>query len=783
MIIKGWIQWFLFISSGIITRTSAIAVGEQTRKVIAPPTIQTIHHANENAPQKISSPLLDPWRDFEVLRKTNLEEEYVAPFFQERPTVISQRLFQVTRTLYDAREEWNKGGEQLADEDSYCADGGPANLDGRNELDNLALERAMKLCASVASLGPVAVKIGQTLSQRPDLVGASAARALKRLQTKNIPFENDLAYSVMHESLDYWKGPLAPGIYFNNSNVDQDGPPLFAEMTKDSVASASLGQVYKATMHDGVKVAVKVQRPDALSCLCQDVQCFRIVFQLKATLEKIRSRFARINKDGSAGQTEAEIRGNGVTVGTVIDRVARDIKKELDYRIEAENSVKFRESLNFIGFVTTPDVVQATSRILMTKWIPGRHLDKLNKQEGLAMTRMAVEACTASICLTGYVHADPHEGNLMLHDDGRIVFLDFGLMSDVSVDVMEGFARGIQGTLSENFVAVTEAFVDVDFVTYPVQHRMGLDDVWRVDPNYGLPQLAEELEAAMRNTEGGVSQFGALATVLNKEISPRWLVFTPPYVILLCRTFLTLEGIAQSVDPEFNIYEMAMPWAVRRSLSPSTQKGIDVFRTTLLTEDNKIQWQRLLDLVNMNKDTNDAPVAADISETESNEAERKAAKKAAMGDAVGTLLGSSDGKALRRVLKDLDSTDFVTRLSSHDGRPLLQMAATQLSNRLFRKKAPKELQGYNPEKQSGIIENIRPVSDELIQLRKRQSRWNKRVKRHLITHHVKCCLLRWKGLMATTRLVFAFAKVFVVTLAERLKGVDKIYLEPAAAVG
>jgi hypothetical protein len=280
-----------------------------------------------------------------------------------------------------------------------------------------------------------------------------------------------------------------------------------------------------------------------------------------------------------------------------------------------------------------------------------------------------------------------------------------------------------------------------------------------------------------------VSQFGALATVLNKEISPRWLVFTPPYVILLCRTFLTLEGIAQSVDPEFNIYEMAMPWAVRRSLSPSTQKGIDVFRTTLLTEDNKIQWQRLLDLVNMNKDTNDAPVAADISETESNEAERKAAKKAAMGDAVGTLLGSSDGKALRRVLKDLDSTDFVTRLSSHDGRPLLQMAATQLSNRLFRKKAPKELQGYNPEMQSGIIENIRPVSDELIQLRKRQSRWNKRVKRHLITHHVKCCLLRWKGLMATTRLVFAFAKVFVVTLAERLKGVDKIYLEPAAAVG
>jgi len=790
-----------------------MAVGEQTRK--ASIAIETDHTSSSNhkpsmpspaSKMKMSSPLLDPWREFEGLRETDLEEKDLIPFFQERPTLVSQRLFEVTRTLYRAREEWLKGESDTSEPDTYIADDGPANLDGKNELDPIDLERAINLCTAVASLGPVAVKIGQTLSQRPDLVGPSAARALKRLQTKNIPFDNELAYGVMHESLDYWEGPLAPGIMSNDPNVNQDGPPLFAHMTKDSIASASLGQVYKATMHDGSQVAVKVQRPDALSCLAKDVQCFRLVFQLKANVEKVRSRFSKGKKDGSAGQTESEIRGSGVTVGTVIDRVARDVKKELDYRIEAENSVRFRESLNFLGFVTVPDVIQATNRILTTEWIPGRHLENLNKAEGLAMTRMAVEACTASICLTGYVHADPHEGNLMLHDDGRIVFLDFGLMSDVSITVMEGFARGIQGLLSDNFVVLTEAFVDVDFVTSPVRHRNGVDDVWRIDPNFGLPELAQELETAMKTTEGGVSQFGALATVINKELSPRWLVFTPPYVILLCRTFLTLEGIAQTVDPEFNIYEMAMPWAVRRSLSPSTQKGIDVFRETLLTEDNKIQWQRLLDLAKVTKGADDSTVDAaaaavdhtQISEIKQvNESERNVAKKAAMEDAVGTLLGSSDGKALRRVLKDLDSADFVSRLSSRDGRPLLQMAVGQLSNHLFKKRAPKEkveeLQEVSaPPTQSepsiGIgmpiaapIENLRPISDECIELRKRQSRWNKRVRRYLIAHHTKRLLLRWRGLIATTRFAFVFAKVFMMTLVKRLRGGTDMDVQPAAA--
>ena len=161
--------------------------------------------------------------------------------------------------------------------------------------------------------------------------------------------------------------------------------------------------------------------------LAQDYFCFVLVF----------------------GIIEAKWRAGGFDNGdiaSVVDRVATDILYELDYKREAENALAFEASLEFLGFVTTPKPVPqySTTKVLVTEWVQGAHLSALPAEQGLRMTRMAVEACTASLVLTGFVHADPHEGNIMLEDDGRLVFLDFGLMSSVEPDIMEAFARGIQ---------------------------------------------------------------------------------------------------------------------------------------------------------------------------------------------------------------------------------------------------------------------------------------------------------------------------------------------------
>jgi len=776
-----------------------------------------------------TSPLLDEWRAYEKLRPTTLEDEALRPFFLEsgweRQQVIVNRFYQVVTTLYKAREDWNTAqeakaasetttNEQNEEEDVDDVDDEEVFLNAPTTDDPAAL----RLCEAVASLGPLAVKLGQTLSQRPDIVGKDACNALKRLQTQNTPFPDALAYAVIRESLDYWDGPLAENIDEtpDATTMDSDKKPLFQSISKEPIASASLGQVYKATTWEGVDIALKIQRPDALSIIAIDTQCFRIAGNFRNNLIDLGEQWNAFVSGGEGldetkhtpetGMTEDEVRAKGDegTVASVIDRVARDIMREMDYRVEAANSYKFRDSLAFLGFVDTPDVLLATDKVLATRFVNGHHLASLkNPREELALARMAVEACTASMVLTGFVHADPHEGNLMLReDDGRIVFLDFGLMSDVDQDIMEAFARGIQALLSEDFVSMTEAFSDTSFVTTPIMHRHSTEDLWRVDPDYGLQELADQMEYHMKTTEGGLSRFGALATVLNKKISPNWLVFTPPYVLLLIRTFLTLEGIAAQVDPDFNIYEMSLPWVVRRSLSPSTEKGRKVLRNTILKADNKIQWGRIMELMEMQKAaaTADAttseessfetaatpvdssaltttqeekkgptvPAATTREEKARKKEEFAAAQQGAMKDAIGTLLGSTNGRALRGVLKDLDTPDLIWKLGSKEGRPILKMATEKMLNSLFGRSKPSKSKEEvakaatteitsesNSSSLHGENENYRPISDACLELKEKQIKRSKQVTSFLIKRHLRKCLLGYKGIVGMARLMIS----------------------------
>ncbi|KAH8065775.1 hypothetical protein JL722_158 [Aureococcus anophagefferens] len=559
--------------------------------------------------------------DFEALREVEFSRESLQRFFRTRPHLVVNRFSSVAWTLRKAQEDWDASGGLKRGEKSAEFD--PTTLAG-NDVGG----RGARLCAALSSLGPVSVKLSQTLSQRPDIVGDEAAVSLKALQTQNVPYDDEIAWAIVREDLG-WRGPIAPGVGEGDGAWrgpiapgvgDGDGAPLFAAITPEPIATASLGQVYKATTHDGREVAVKVQRPDAMEILSKDYQCCLLA------LSAVQLSWAL-----SAGAFEADLK-------LIVDRVAADIYDELDYRKEAENGRDFEASLEFLGFVPTPEVLDeyTTRRVLVTEWVAGHHLSKLPAEEGLKMTRMAVEACTASLVLTGYVHADPHEGNLMLGDDGKLVFLDFGLMSSVDPDIMEAFARGIQACLAEDYAGLAVCFRDVGFLTDP---------------------FVDALTDAMETVEGGTSRFGALATVLNQVLAPNWKMFTPPYVLLLVRTFLTLEGIAAEVDPNFNIYEMSLPWA----------------------------WRRLLDLV-----PTEAAEAAAAEKTASTEQ----AKQEAMNDAVGSLLGSPRGAALRQVLNEVDLNDLLARLRSREGRPLRRAASEALgakvSDKLFRRDAPED---------------------------------------------------------------------------------------------
>lgn len=678
---------------------------------------------------------LDPWRDFDKLRG-GLDVVKLKDFFVKRPQLVVSRLVEVTTTAKAAKEEWDTGIPDPAFENggSYEFDYVPE--DDMGVKKGATIYRGANLVNRMSALGPVAVKIAQTLSQRADIVGDEVCDSLKRLQTANVPFDDNLAMAVIKESLN-WNGPIAPGIGIDDNN--KNDKPLFKWISEKPIAVASLGQVYKATTHEGEDVAVKVQRPDGMALLAKDAICFKVVLAAFEAYKNI---------------LPGQAFDKGL-IGNTVDRVAADMTNELDYIKEAASGVKFEESLSFLGFVKVPKVYKkySTERVLVTDFVKGNHLNKLSKEQGVAMTRMAVEACTASLVLTGFVHADPHEGNLMLDDEGNIVFLDFGLMSDVEDTIMEAFAQGIQACLAEDWISLTKAFKSSGFISNPIEWKpdnsldsdfvpVGYDPITGED--LGIDELKKDLEKSMRGEEGGTSRFGALAAVLN-NLSEKWKMSTPPYVLLLIRTFLTLEGIAGRVDPDFNIYEMAMPWAIRRSLSPSTLEGISTLRSTILTKDDRIQWSRVLEFVETAMVENEKeevassidkqPIKTDAVVDEApKQKSADSTKSGAMNDAVVTLLGSPEGTVLRRMIRDLDSIDLVARLLSKDAKPLRKQAVMALSAEDMKRRDRSS--SSTIEVETSATTTDRPMSDECAKLREKQLKWTRKITTMIVKEHL-----------------------------------------------
>ena len=282
----------------------------------------------------------------------------------------------------------------------------------------------------------------------------------------------------------------------------------------------------------------------------------------------------------------------------------------------------------------------------------------------------------------------------MLAEDGGVIFLDFGLMATVEPAIMEALATEFQACLSGDFEALAKVFQGVGFVGTPIKNRDGVDLPYR---DATLPNSPRPC-AARWNRAGGTARFRALATVLS-ELSKQWRMFTPPSCSLI-RTFLTLEGIAAKVDPDFNIYEISMPWAVKRCSRRSRPRASPAQRPA-----SRARAACRVAVAGHRRPGRESAAAAATAEATAPRRPRRARRRERRGGrrerrrgrrrerrrpAMAALRARCSARPRRgasRVLADVDSTDLARKLVSREGRALRRAAATALAEALAERRA------------------------------------------------------------------------------------------------
>jgi ubiquinone biosynthesis protein len=376
--------------------------------------------------------------------------------------------------------------------------------------------RGQRVRAMLDELGPTFVKFGQLLSTRPDVVPPDIVFELRALQDDVRPFPFAEAERVIEEDLDL--------------TVAQ----LFREFDPHPVAAASIGQVYRAVLPNGRRVVVKVQRPDAPR-------------QIEADLELMyqAARFARDRIKALAF----------IDTVALVDEFARTIRHELDYRMEARNAEQFHR--NFAGHphVRIPRVFwqYSRARVLTLERLEGVQLKDLDLAaytlaERSRLATLIADAWMAMIFRHGFFHADPHPANIMvLERAAQVGIIDFGMAGKLSDDDMSKATRLFIDVVNENVDRLPRdlAALGVKFEkTHEEEFAAEIRDLYY---RYYGSSLAEiDPIQVIREVFGVIFR-------MRLELPTRF--------VMLDRAIATLGSVGLELYPDFNVFEVAKPYA------------------------------------------------------------------------------------------------------------------------------------------------------------------------------------------------------------------------------
>ncbi|TCD59069.1 hypothetical protein CWE17_04255 [Synechococcus sp. BS56D] len=412
-----------------------------------------------------------------------------------------------------------------------------------------ARQRAGECAELLVDLGPAFIKAGQALSTRPDIVPPVLLEELAQLQDQLPGFSSELAMACIEEDLG------AP--------VDT----IFATLEREPISAASLGQVHRGVLKGGQRVAVKVQRPGLREQITLDLYIVRnIAAWLNSNIGLIRSDLVAL-----------------------IDELGRRVFEEMDYLNEAQNAETFRDLHSHNPRIAVPRIYrEATSRRVLTmEWIDGVKLTNLEAVRAMGidpddMVEVGVNCSLQQLLEHGFFHADPHPGNLLALQDGRLCYLDFGMMSEVSRESRTGLIQAVVHLVNRNFSKLSKDFVTLGFLAEDVN----LEPI--------VPAFESVFSQAL---EMGVNRMDFKSVTDDMSgVMYRFPFRVPPYYALIIRSLVTLEGIALSVDPEFKILGAAYPYFARRLMEdpdPQLRQSLK----EMLFDGDAFRWARLENLM------------------------------------------------------------------------------------------------------------------------------------------------------------------------------------------
>ena len=371
------------------------------------------------------------------------------------------------------------------------------------------------LAAAIDRLGPSYVKLGQFLATRPDIVGARVAAQLERLQDRTVPASQDFAVRQVEAAFE--------------AKIDT----VFAEFG-EAVAAASIAQVHKAKVidADGERVvAVKVLRPGVQRRFNRDLADMFFA-----------ARFAERFLPGLKRLRFVE----------VVETLARSVRMEMDFRLEAAAAAEFAENLADETDFRAPriDWDRTTREILTMEWIDGTPMTDPARLEALGfdaplLGRRLIQSFLLHSLRDGFFHADMHQGNFLVDADGRIVALDFGIMGRLGLKERRFLAEILFGFIRKDYLRVAEVHFEAGYVP----HSYRVEDFAQAIRAIGEPIHARPAEQI---------SMAKLLTLLF-EVTALFDMKTRLELVMLQKTMVVVEGVARKLDPRLNMWATAEP--------------------------------------------------------------------------------------------------------------------------------------------------------------------------------------------------------------------------------